>query len=347
MEVTLTVGAAMGAREDPEADPGVLQGDCGFFQVLLALIVPGADTLVMDTGAFRCEPSQAHGAVMVSGAPGEGGMPLGPVTDANTQDEAVFAEITEPACYHDALTLEGSPVVWRGEPGYAHREAMAHRGEGIGLDHAPEESRAESPRGVTPVWSEVEMPIIEAPKGKSSDPETGGFLSQDTMDTPKSQRGHEFTGLHTQKNGDPGFPMEKGPVVKGLPSMEPRHLVQEMVERFRLIKAGDSQRMEVELKPEYLGRVTVKICGGDEGITAHLEVGTPEARVLLEQNLLELRQCLEGQGIKTGSLSVDIGQGYHGKQQNDGEMSMSRQSGPVHKESLSSLSSPGGLNYLV
>jgi len=122
-----------------------------------------------------------------------------------------------------------------------------------------------------------------------------------------------------------------------------------MVERFRIVKAGERHHLEMDLKPAYLGKLSVRITGTEDGIVARFEVGSVAAKSLVEQHIADLRQSLEDSGVRLGSVVVDMGQGDHDRRGDPNGMALARRAIPVKvKEVTWELeASPGSVNYLA
>lgn len=114
-----------------------------------------------------------------------------------------------------------------------------------------------------------------------------------------------LTEAPTQETGVP-TPAERNPS-RSVP-MELGELARGIVERFKMVRSGERHVMEVELKPEHLGRLTIRVARSPDGVTARFEVQSHATKVLVERNLENLRHTLEEQGIRLGGLGVDIGQ---------------------------------------
>lgn len=135
---------------------------------------------------------------------------------------------------------------------------------------------------------------------------------------------------------------------EGKPRTELGDLAREMVERVKMIRSGERHLIEVDLKPEHLGRLTIRVTRDPDGVAARFEVQSHATKVLVEQNLGNLRQILEGQGIKLGGLGVDIGQDRGRPKQDSGETIAIRHQEPQTHSSRGSPSRvTGRIDYLA
>ncbi|MCX7822661.1 MAG: flagellar hook-length control protein FliK [Syntrophobacterales bacterium] len=65
----------------------------------------------------------------------------------------------------------------------------------------------------------------------------------------------------------------------------------------------------IQLEPEELGKVVVKLTAKDQKVSATITTETDEARILLQKNSEILKQYLEGQGLLLEEFSVETGNG--------------------------------------
>jgi flagellar hook-length control protein FliK len=68
--------------------------------------------------------------------------------------------------------------------------------------------------------------------------------------------------------------------------------------------AGGSTEMRVQLVPENLGRLSVRISVSEGAVSARLVVENPQVKALVEERLPELERALREQGLHLNGLSV-------------------------------------------
>ena len=74
--------------------------------------------------------------------------------------------------------------------------------------------------------------------------------------------------------------------------------------------------ISLQLVPESLGRVKVKLTVTDGILTGRIVVQNDETRALIQSNIVRLQENLEQQGIPVSKFLVDVGRdGGHGQQQ--------------------------------
>jgi flagellar hook-length control protein FliK len=64
--------------------------------------------------------------------------------------------------------------------------------------------------------------------------------------------------------------------------------------------------LKLDLSPEQLGRINVRMNPGENGVSIVLTCHEPETARVLEARLPSLRQSLEAQGIVAGPISVQV-----------------------------------------
>ena len=77
-------------------------------------------------------------------------------------------------------------------------------------------------------------------------------------------------------------------------------------EKTRLILGGGQSEMQIQLKPDFLGKVNLQVTVENGSVTARIGVENMQVKELVEANLKQLQQNLDNQGIKVGNLVVDL-----------------------------------------
>ncbi|MGB9860553.1 MAG: flagellar hook-length control protein FliK [Moorellaceae bacterium] len=83
----------------------------------------------------------------------------------------------------------------------------------------------------------------------------------------------------------------------------------------RLENRDGRQELELQLRPEGLGKVRLHTVLADNRLSVQMLVETREAGRILQMSLPELRQVLQSQGLQLDQLQVQVDQGYGGRQQ--------------------------------
>jgi flagellar hook-length control protein FliK len=83
-------------------------------------------------------------------------------------------------------------------------------------------------------------------------------------------------------------------------------VVNQLVDRAVLIHRNGQAEVRIDLKPEYLGRIQMKIATENQRVTVHLLAESPMAREIVEASLGQLRTDLAGQGLEIDRFEVDL-----------------------------------------
>jgi len=147
-------------------------------------------------------------------------------------------------------------------------------------------------------------------------------------------RGSKLTGAgETQKPGDDTVQVamvernaeanqvaglkESKPFVSSRLQVDTGWLLDQVVKKCDLLVRDNLSEMKMVLKPEFLGRLTIKIAVEDNLVTARFVAESAYTRQLLEASLPELKTSLEANGIKLDRAEVAVahhsGQGLQGQ----------------------------------
>ncbi len=90
-------------------------------------------------------------------------------------------------------------------------------------------------------------------------------------------------------------------------TVDAQDLMNQVVQKAELMLKQDSSEMTIQLKPGFLGKMTIKILVDDGGtVTAQFTTSSQQVKNMLEQNLQTLRQNLEAQGMKVDKAEVNV-----------------------------------------
>jgi len=84
-------------------------------------------------------------------------------------------------------------------------------------------------------------------------------------------------------------------------------VIDQIVKKATMMLKANTSEMRIELKPEFLGKMLIKIVVEDGLVTARFVTENQQVKNLLENNLAALRQSLEAQGIRVERTEVNIG----------------------------------------
>lgn len=138
----------------------------------------------------------------------------------------------------------------------------------------------------------------------------------------------------------PGKPAEKAELkaVKSEFKLSEKPLAQTVTNQVMLkvkLMAGEhKQEMEMHLKPESLGKLTLKIIHERGEIVARITAENEQVKAILETNMQMLKDSLEKSGLSVQSLSVSVGNGNeqsHSQNQDSQQKNKSFETGSLRQ----------------
>ena len=110
--------------------------------------------------------------------------------------------------------------------------------------------------------------------------------------TPQSQVVQEFANVET---------------VEPLPqSVNTQDVINQIVESARVILTEDKTSMELQLNPQNLGKIILKVTEQEGAVTAKIMTQNAVVKEALEAQTVELRQNLEQAGVKVDAVEVTV-----------------------------------------
>lgn len=89
--------------------------------------------------------------------------------------------------------------------------------------------------------------------------------------------------------------------------VDPQDLMDQVVKKAEVMIKENSSEMTLQLKPGFLGKMTITIAVDEAGtVTAHFSTSSQQVKNALEQNIQNLRQTLEAQGMKVDKTEVNV-----------------------------------------
>jgi hypothetical protein len=146
--------------------------------------------------------------------------------------------------------------------------------------------------------------------------------------------------------GQPGAVMAARPAEAaeaGLAQAEPLApaAVDEIVHQVRLTSVPGHTSLRLQLRPDWLGEVEVRLDVTARGTSVHFVTATPEAQAALERQLPSLRAALETSGIAPDALSLSSGAAGAGLGGNTG-FNLAQQGLPQRYEGPAPMAPSGG-----
>jgi len=84
-------------------------------------------------------------------------------------------------------------------------------------------------------------------------------------------------------------------------------VVEQIVTRFSLLAKNGGNELRINLKPEHLGEVQLKIALDGDTVVARIRVENQQVKQIVENNLQALKNALQEQNLTAGEFSVDVG----------------------------------------
>ncbi|HBQ24755.1 MAG TPA: hypothetical protein DD791_00040 [Syntrophomonas sp.] len=91
---------------------------------------------------------------------------------------------------------------------------------------------------------------------------------------------------------------------RSLPST--REIMAQVIQKAELLFTNKLSELRIDLKPEFLGRLIIKVVAEEGMITARFIAESQQVKHMLESNLHTLRQNLESQGLRVDRTEVSV-----------------------------------------
>lgn len=88
--------------------------------------------------------------------------------------------------------------------------------------------------------------------------------------------------------------------------MDSQDIMEQIVKKVELLNKANNSEMTIQLKPEFLGKMMIKLIMDDGVLTARFTTESQQVKNLLEANLNSLKQNLEANGIKVERTEVNV-----------------------------------------
>lgn len=128
-------------------------------------------------------------------------------------------------------------------------------------------------------------------------------------DTPKTETRNDYSnfGSFDTKN----VTTQNEPVninaAQSSDSLANAHSILEQIQnQIKLTANTDITKMEFQLYPEHLGKLTIELASKDGAITAHIRAQEQAVKEVLESQIVQLRENMNNQGLKVDAVEVTI-----------------------------------------
>ncbi|MGE5392097.1 MAG: flagellar hook-length control protein FliK [Deltaproteobacteria bacterium] len=85
-----------------------------------------------------------------------------------------------------------------------------------------------------------------------------------------------------------------------------KNIIDQVVQKAELTVKANTSEMKIQLEPEFLGKMTIKIALEDGLLTARFTTDNHQVKQILDNNMASLRQSLEAQGIRVEKTEVNV-----------------------------------------
>ncbi len=121
----------------------------------------------------------------------------------------------------------------------------------------------------------------------------------------KGEQGSDFSGAMPMLGALSG---EHRVVVSAEPAAAPAPAAPtpaaQMVDHIQTTLQDGRRECAIQLQPEHLGRLSIKLVMSEGALSARIEVGDPSVRALINGQVNDLRDTLQDRGIRVAELSV-------------------------------------------
>lgn len=114
-----------------------------------------------------------------------------------------------------------------------------------------------------------------------------------------------FAGENSRMSGE----FKKGASLLNVPRQVPvnnQEVLAQIVKKADLMVKQGLSEMNIELKPEFLGKMTIKVVVEEGAVTAKFLAENIRVKQILESNMSALRQSLESQGLRVEKTEVNV-----------------------------------------
>lgn len=130
----------------------------------------------------------------------------------------------------------------------------------------------------------------------------------------KGATGIQFISAPLQKQpAESGMAREVA--AKGTPVVNKNEVMAQIIDHAKVMVSNGHSEMEVNLKPDHLGKLQLKIAVENQTITAKFTAESQQVKQILESNMDDLRRHLQETGIQVDSLMVSVGNSSSGNEQ--------------------------------
>ena len=223
------------------------------------------------------------------------------ITGLETETAVNEAVVTDQTATEDTNASTQKFVVEDGRQTKAAENAPVKEQEVAAQDTQPSEVSEDIPEQETVPNVETSEDTAENFTEQNNSSDTAGRFKftgetahtvNEAVVTPQNQVVQEFVNVET---------------VEPLPqSVNTQDVIDQIVESARVILTDDKTSMELQLNPQNLGKIILKVTEQEGAVTAKIMTQNAVVKEALEAQTVELRQNLEQAGVKVDAVEVTV-----------------------------------------
>ena len=122
--------------------------------------------------------------------------------------------------------------------------------------------------------------------------------------------GGQFTGQFTSASPNQSFVQQmEGSIVANeipVPEIPASEILEQIVQKMKITIGPEVNEMEMQLNPEHLGKLQLQVAVKNGTMTAHFTAENEAVKSAIENQVVQLRENLDQQGIKVEAVEVTI-----------------------------------------
>ena len=152
--------------------------------------------------------------------------------------------------------------------------------------------------------------------------------------------GGQFTGQFTSASPNQSFVSHmEGAILANeipVPEIPAKEIIEQIVQKMKITVSPEVNEMEMQLNPEHLGKLQLQVAVKNGTMTAHFTAENEAVKSAIENQVVQLKENLDQQGIKVEAVEVTIASHefernlQQGNRQNQEEESKKSQKGKVN-----------------
>ena len=181
------------------------------------------------------------------------------------------------------------------------------------------DTEADAPSVIVEAYVDFEQTTTQSEAGQTGQGETQmDFSAQESApQTDSKENDVAASGLFAEKISEAWKPDNEA---VSSPEGVMRQIVEQIVRQVKIRVLPETTRMELQLNPASLGRVSLQVSHSGGVSTAVMAVENQIAKEALESQMITLKQSFEEQGLKVSSVEVTVSEfGLDQGQENTGE----------------------------